>query len=120
MVKDLLKLYHSHRANCCNCGCSLESDNSLGSVFILDYNGNFYCMNCDNIFEEGDERIFEAEFYESNTVKVAVSFLEWLRDMEYYSIEDVHADIEETIEDFEELEIKIPRLFNLLRDLSDR
>lgn len=113
-IKDLLKLYHSHKANCCSCGCSLESNSSLGSVFVLDYDGNFYCMNYDNIFEEG------LECQESNAAKVAVSFLEWLRDMEYYSTEDIHEDIEEMIEDFEEIEIKTPKLFNLLRDLSDR
>ena len=36
----------------------------LGSIFVLDYDGNFYCINCDNIFDDVDERIFEAEFYE--------------------------------------------------------
>lgn len=63
-IKDLLKLYHSHKANCCKCGCYLESDFDLGSIFILDYDGNFYCINCDNILDDEDERIFEAEFYE--------------------------------------------------------
>lgn len=63
-IKSLLKLYHSHKANCCKCGCALESDDDLGSVFVLDYNGKFYCMNCDSEFEDVDERIFEAEFYE--------------------------------------------------------
>lgn len=63
-ISDLLKLYHSHKANCCKCGCSLESPLDLGSVFVLDYDGNFYCMGCDEIFSDADERIFEAEFYE--------------------------------------------------------
>ena len=65
-IKDLLKLYHSHKGNCCRCGCEL-CDNTgfgLGSVFVLDYDGNFYCANCDGEFIDNDARIFEAEFYE--------------------------------------------------------
>lgn len=64
-IDQLLDLYHSHRADCCKCGCYLESDFDLGSIFVLDYDGNFYCMNCDNIFDDVDDRIFEAEFYEN-------------------------------------------------------
>ena len=63
-IDQLLDLYHSHRAQCCKCGCYLESYFDLGSIFVLDYDGNFYCMNCDNIFDNVDDRIFEAEFYE--------------------------------------------------------
>ena len=63
-IDQLLDLYHSHRAECCKFGCYLESDFDLGSIFVLDYNGNFYCMNCDNIFDDVSDRIFEAEFYE--------------------------------------------------------
>ena len=63
-IDQLLDLYHSHRAECCKCGCYLESDFDLGSIFVLDYDRNFYCMNCDNIFDDVDDRIFEAEFYE--------------------------------------------------------
>lgn len=63
-VKKLLKLYHSHKAQCCKCGCTLESVQDLGSVFVLDYKGKFYCMNCDIVFNDVDARIFEAEFYE--------------------------------------------------------
>ena len=63
-IDQLLDLYHSHRAECCKCGCYLESDFDLGSIFVLDYNGNFYCMNCDNIFDDVADRIFDAEFYE--------------------------------------------------------
>lgn len=59
---DLLKLYHSNKANCCRCGCYLESTIDLGATFVMDYDGNFYCMNCDSIFSDGDERIFEEEF----------------------------------------------------------
>ena len=64
-IDQLLDLQHSHRADCCKCGCYLESDFDLGSIFVLDYDGNFYCMNCDNIFDDVDDRIFEAEFYEN-------------------------------------------------------
>lgn len=56
---ELIRLYHSHKANCCKCGCYLESDFDLGSIFVLDYDGNFYCTNCDNIFDDIDDRIFE-------------------------------------------------------------
>lgn len=63
-IDQLLDLYHLHRAECCKCGCYLESDFDLGSIFVLDYDGNFYCMNCDNIFDDVDDRIFEAWFYE--------------------------------------------------------
>ena len=63
-IDQLLDLYHSHMAECCKCGCYLESDFDLGSIFVLDYDGNFYCMNCDNIFDDVDDKIFEAEFYE--------------------------------------------------------
>ena len=56
---ELIRLYHSHKANCCKCGCYLESDFDLGSIFVLDCNGNFYCTNCDNIFDDIDDRIFE-------------------------------------------------------------
>lgn len=66
-IKDLLNLYHSHENVCCKCGCALEDVNGeLGSVFVMDYGGNFYCMDCDKEFKDGDERIFEAEFYEED------------------------------------------------------
>lgn len=119
-IRDLLELYHSHKANCCNCGCQIESGFALGSVFVLDYDGNFYCMGCDDIFGDCDERIFEAEFYENDEAKTALNFLDWLRDMGYYNSDDIETDVEEMIEDFEILETQIPRLFNLLRNLSDR
>ena len=58
-TEKLLELYRSHRGHCCKCGCYLESELDLGSIFVLDYDGNFYCINCDNIFDDIDERIFE-------------------------------------------------------------
>lgn len=59
----LTDLYNSNKNHCCKCGCQLESVEGipLGSVFVLDYSGKFYCMNCDSEFEEYDERIFEAD-----------------------------------------------------------
>lgn len=45
-------LYHTHRANCCKCGCELSvyaNDESLGDYFALDVNGNFYCTKCEDI-----------------------------------------------------------------------
>lgn len=64
-TEELLALYNSKKGVCCKCGCTLEDNNGqLGSVFVLDRAGNFYCTNCDGEFEDGDENIFEAEFYE--------------------------------------------------------
>ena len=58
----LHKLYHRQKSKCCKCGCILESASApLGSVFVMDKGGNFYCTNCDYIFEDGDERIYDEE-----------------------------------------------------------
>ena len=56
---DLMKIYHSRKANCCKCGCTLTATISLGYFFIMDNEGGFYCTECDKEFLEGDERIFE-------------------------------------------------------------
>lgn len=60
---NLVKLYRSHKASCCKCGCTLEDNTGLGlgAIFALDRAGNFYCMNCDSDFEDGDNRIFDYE-----------------------------------------------------------
>lgn len=58
---ELLKRYALKRANCCKCGTPLTSSISLGYFFIMDYNGNFYCTECDQEFLDGDEKIFEPE-----------------------------------------------------------
>lgn len=52
--------------------------------------------------------------------KVALNFCEWLIDMEYSDKEDCENDIDEMIEDFEMMKRTCPRMFNLLRDISDR
>lgn len=54
-----------------------------------------------------------------NAREVAFNFCKWLIDMEYSSKEDCENDIEEMIEDFEAMEKACPRIFNLLRDISD-
>ena len=62
---ELDRLYNSSKNYCCKCGCALEDINDqLGSVFVLDKRGNFYCMDCDIEFEDGDERIYEPDLYE--------------------------------------------------------
>lgn len=65
-IKELNKLYDSKRAYCCKCGCELTdfTGNGLGSVFVLDIYGNYYCMGCDQIFEDYDSRIFDKEIFE--------------------------------------------------------
>ena len=55
-----------------------------------------------------------------NAREVAFNFCEWLVDMEYSNKEDCENDIDEMIEDFEAMEKACPRMFNLLKDISDR
>ncbi len=58
--EELKALYNSSVNHCCKCGCRLEDANGrLGSVFVLDKKGNFYCMNCDGDFEDVDDRIYD-------------------------------------------------------------
>lgn len=57
--RELERLYHCHKAHCCKCGCQLTSEMSLGDFFVLDYDGNYYCMDCDDEFSDYDERIFD-------------------------------------------------------------
>lgn len=52
--------------------------------------------------------------------EVAMNFYEWLIENEYRDIEDFEEDIDEMIEDFEAMKRVCPRMFNLLRDISDR
>ena len=60
---ELVKKYNQHSANCYVCGCRLTSECGvpLGSMFVLDTSGRYYCTRCDAIFEDGDERIFDVE-----------------------------------------------------------
>lgn len=61
--KELADLYNSHHDNCCKCGVDLLScpEHPLGDFFVMDNDGNFYCMACDAIFEDVDERIYVPE-----------------------------------------------------------
>ncbi len=52
--------------------------------------------------------------------EVATNFYKWLIDMEYSSEENFKEDIDEMIEDFTVMQKEVPRMFNLLRDISDR
>lgn len=51
---------------------------------------------------------------------VAINFYNWLIDMEYCRAEDFEEDIDEMIADFAVMKKECPRMFNLLRDISDR
>lgn len=59
--EQLHELYNTDIAVCSVCGCFLESacGAPLGSIFVLDKNGHYYCMNCDSKFENGDENIYD-------------------------------------------------------------
>ena len=61
-----MEKYNSRKDECCNCGCLLTATSYLGQFFVMDYAGNFYCTECDKVFEDGDECIFEPEFYEDD------------------------------------------------------
>lgn len=64
---NLYELYKSKDGYCSVCGCKLRDDTGfgLGSVFVLDKCGKFYCMDCDNMFSDGDERIFDCNSFEA-------------------------------------------------------
>lgn len=56
----LEKRYHKTAAYCKDCGRLLKSfyGEPLGRYFVMDIHGEFYCMGCDNQFEDGDEEIY--------------------------------------------------------------
>lgn len=56
----LEKQYRLTRDNCCVCGTSLSTmyNEPLGRYFVMDKKGKFYCMHCDHIFDDIDERIY--------------------------------------------------------------
>ncbi len=60
-MADLHEIFHRKEDECCKCGCKLESwaGVPLGGLFIMDHDGNYYCMKCDDEFKDGDERIYE-------------------------------------------------------------
>ena len=51
--------------------------------------------------------------------KVACDFYDWLVEMQYCSVEDEIEDIEDVIKDFRTIQQQAPKLFNLLRCISN-
>lgn len=89
--RELRDLYYGSSGRCCKCGTYLtDKNNMIGSVFVLDKCGNFYCMNCDKEFEDGDERIFEPEFCEEEGRELAKRIISEETDM-YNPITGVYA-----------------------------
>lgn len=62
-MKNLHDLYFSQKEYCCKCGAALTVPCGvpLGSVFCMDWDGFYYCSNCDN--ELLAEDIYD-EFYD--------------------------------------------------------
>lgn len=52
--------------------------------------------------------------------RVACNFIDWLVDNEYLTFDEGLEDTNEMVKDFNVLEEKVPRLFNLLRDITDK
>lgn len=50
---------------------------------------------------------------------VACNFYDWLIEMQYCDIEDKQEDIEDIINDFRTIQKDAPKLFNLLRCISN-
>ena len=65
---QLHNLYNAKKGTCCKCGTTLYSDGEqpLGSVFVLDTAGNYYCIHC-------DAKVPEEEIYE-----------DWMRKDKWY------------------------------------
>lgn len=61
-MRNLHDIYFQQKDYCCRCGCKLISDCGvpLGSVFCMDWDGFYYCTDCDNELEPRD--IYD-EFY---------------------------------------------------------
>ena len=59
-MSNLQVRYNTTRANCCMCGCTLESLTGLplGDIFVMDVQGRFYCFGCDSVFDPFDENIY--------------------------------------------------------------
>ena len=50
---------NTFKENCHCCGIFLEAHGEpLSNYYIMDTHGCFYCMNCDSMFRDGDERIY--------------------------------------------------------------
>ena len=47
------------KEHCHCCGIFLEAHGEpLSNYYVMDTHGYFYCMNCDSMFSDGDERIY--------------------------------------------------------------
>ena len=44
--------------HCCGMLLLCTEGHKLSDFFVMDIQSNFYCAECDSIFEDGDERIF--------------------------------------------------------------
>ena len=58
---ELIVKYKTRFGHCCKCGATLSATISMGRFFVMDYEGNYYCTECDKEFVDGDERIFEPD-----------------------------------------------------------
>ena len=59
---ELEQLFYSDKGVCCKCGIKLYSANgALGDYFVMDNDGNYYCCDCDDIFDIVDDRIYVPE-----------------------------------------------------------
>lgn len=54
-----------------------------------------------------------------NVEEITISFYEWLIYHGYRDKDDFTEDINDMIEDFKTISETVPRLFNLLREISD-
>lgn len=78
---ELIDKYYSKEDICCRCGTHLidHCGCGLGYTFIMDWEGRFYCTECDHDFEQGDERIFEPDLAEQPNTAVMVAIRpEWV------------------------------------------
>lgn len=59
----LEKQYHKTSDVCSVCGTHIKTEwgEPLGRYFVMDKKGKFYCMHCDHIFDDMDERIYVAK-----------------------------------------------------------
>lgn len=62
-MKNLHDIYCEQKDYCCRCGRALTSECGvpLGSIFYMDWDGFYYCTNCDE--ELTPDNIYD-EFYD--------------------------------------------------------
>lgn len=89
--QELIDKYNSTGDVCCKCGqVLLSTGNALGDYFVMDKDGQFYCTECDNEFEDGDENIFnpDEESLEDCTLQELLEKLSGILDMAYEFTDD--------------------------------